>query len=120
MANQTAPTDFIESGVEFLTEQDGVPERELKAELHRCLQDTTVVQRAYLAAVQYSGKSVRSIALCLVAEPGCESKIVPTIGAVFSKMFNPKEHLDILFVDDQQELKLAHVCKPFFIRIPMG
>jgi hypothetical protein len=114
----TVSTDFIEPNIEFLAEQDGAPERELKAELCRSLEELTAVHRAYLAVVQYSGKSSRSVALCLVAEAGSESSVVPKIGVVFSRMFNPNEYLDIMFVNESQELILSQVCKPFFIQAP--
>lgn len=120
MVNKIPPPNLIESDIEFLAEQDGVPERELKAELLGCLEEIPASQRAYLAVVQYSGKPARSIALCLVAEPGSESSTVPKIGAVFSRMFNPNEYLDIIFISESQELKLLQVCKPFFIRTRTG
>lgn len=110
----TASIDFVEPGVEFLAEQDGVPERELKAELCRGLEELPAVRRAYLAVVQFSGKSSQSIALCLVASAGSESTVVPKIGAVFFRMFNPDQSMDIMFVNDSQELLLSQVCTPFF------
>ena len=93
VASKTPPAEFHEQGIEFLTEKDGVPERELKTELRNCFQGVPAVLRAYLAVVQYAGKPDLSVALCLVAQPNSESQFVPRIAEVFSKMFSSRQHL---------------------------
>lgn len=40
--------------------------------------------------------------------------MVEKIGTVFASVFNSKEHLDIIFLNDQQEKDLLKVCQPFF------
>jgi hypothetical protein len=115
---QTPYTQFLEQNVDFLREQDGAVERELKSELCCCFRTRGDVERAYLAVVHYIGKNTSDIALCLVAKPGTELGIVREVGAVFSRMFNSNEHLDILFANESQEQRLLELCKPFFARTP--
>jgi len=40
--------------------------------------------------------------------------VVEKIGKIFASMFGSHEHLDIIFLDGQQEHELAKVCSPFF------
>jgi hypothetical protein len=37
-----------------------------------------------------------------------------TLG-VFSRMFGSNQHLDIMFLSDDQERELERVCRPFFV-----
>lgn len=114
MASKKPPIEFRESEIEFLAEQDGIPERELKSELRNCFQCSAAVLRAYLAVVRYSGKPDHLVALCLVARPNSESEFVSRISEVFSKMFSSRQHLDIMLIDEAQEMNLSKVCRPFF------
>jgi len=109
---------FIGPNVEFLGEQDGVPECELKCKLCDLFKNTSAIRRAYLAVVKYSGGRTENIALCLVAPSETHSKIVQDAGSIFSAMFNSKEHLDIMFLKESQEKRLLQVCRPFFVRDP--
>lgn len=98
----------------FLSEQDGGPERELKARLveffHR---DQSVVQ-AYLARVAYGDRSSASVALCVRSKFGPDLGLAEKIGRIFASIFGAHEHLDIIFIDDNQESELEKVCPPFF------
>jgi hypothetical protein len=98
----------------FWGEQDGVPERELKDRLIEFFQCDQTILRAYLARVAYSDRSPLVIALCLRSEFGPDRGVVEKIGKIFASMFGSHEHLDIIFLDGQQESELAKVCSPFF------
>lgn len=100
--------------VSFLGEQDGVPERELKSRLVEFFQRDQSVVKAYLAQVAYSEQSPMAVALCLRSQFGLDRGVAEKIGKIFASMFGGHEHLDIIFLDDQQESKLAKVCSPFF------
>jgi hypothetical protein len=101
--------------VEFLAEQDGVPERELKAGLRRVLQDGSA-KRAYLAVVRYSDDPACHVALCIV--PGLNADVgslVRQCHDVFASIFRTNVHLDIIPVNTTQEISLKQVCSPFFV-----
>lgn len=101
------------SHLQFLGEQDGVTERELKERLVECFLHSMNVQAAYLARVAYGGSAV-NVALCLRAESGPDRDVAENAGRIFASMFGRHEHMDIVFVDQSQESQLAKVCTPFF------
>jgi len=109
------PTSFRPPKIDFLGEQDGIPERELKIEIAKVLEEQPTVMRAYLAIVRY-GASSPSVALCLADKTLHIEKIVLRIGQIFQKMFNVDECLEIFIINPSQERKLMKVCKPFFSR----
>lgn len=97
----------------FTGEQDGIPEREFKERVAALLDQACIVERGYLARVAYESASVEVVALCLLAEEP-QDALLREIAAVFASMFGRDQHLDILFVDRDQEQELARVCAPFF------
>jgi hypothetical protein len=108
------PKEIQVRKIRFLGEQDGVPEREFKSRLVEFLQRDQSVVRAYLAQVAYSEQSPTAVALCLRSQFGPDRGVAEKIGKIFASMFGGHEHLDIIFLDDQQESGLARVCSSFF------
>jgi SseB protein C-terminal domain len=101
------------SGVRFLKEHDGPPERELKGRLIELLQREETIRAAYLAQVVYAGNQTPVVALCLRADRP-DRDVVGKVGEIFSSMFVARQHLDILFLDDGQEAQLAGCCRAFW------
>jgi hypothetical protein len=93
-------------------EQDGPPEQILKDRLREFFQCDGSVQRAYLARVSVGHQA--GVALCLKSQLAPDRGLVEKIGGVFKGVFNAHEHLDILFLNSQQEAELTRVCKHFF------
>jgi hypothetical protein len=102
----TAPT------VQFLREQDGKPERVLKEQFIEFVRRGSEVQRACLAQVRFDGQL--SVALSLKAIHGPDPNLVNAIGEIFKSIFVQQEHLDIIFLKDDQELALAKACSRFY------
>ena len=103
--------------VEFLAEQDGVPERELKEALRPVLLGHAPAKRAYLAVIRYSGDPDHHVALCLASELNSDVKtLVRECADVFVSLFRSDIHLDTILVNGVQELRLKNVCWPFFDR----
>ena len=102
-----------ERTVRFVCEQDGVPEQQFKDALIVALQALPAVQKAYLARVDFGDPSAYPVDLCLSAseDPGA----VHAVSAVFGRIFQAKQHLDIVFLTPQQETELARICRPFYI-----
>jgi hypothetical protein len=107
------PDQFQAGNVQFLKEQDGTPERSLKARLVDLFKSEMYVSRAYLARVRY-GDSLTKVALCVCSAPGGQRALVESIGRIFSSTFSVHEGLDIIFLSDQQEAELMKCCPPFF------
>lgn len=106
---------LTEKTVEFLAEQDGVPERELKKRLAANFTDMSEVRKAFLTLVNYRG-SGRHVALCIIGDHDKAPAIASKAGAVFHAMFAPEMHIDIMLLSSEQEKRIEQVCQPFFVR----
>lgn len=101
--------------VEFLCEQDGSPERELKEQLANLFDGANWVTRAYLARVLLDGeKSPGSVALCVRGQPGPSRAFAEQVGKIFGPLFGRHECLEILRLRPEEEAELVKVCKPFW------
>jgi hypothetical protein len=107
------PQKMQVSEVQFLGEQDGAPERLLKGRLTEFFQRDKSVRRAYLARTSLEGQA--SVALCVITEFGVDRGLAEKIGAIFGMIFNAHEHLDIIFLSEQQESQIKRVCSTFFV-----
>jgi SseB protein C-terminal domain len=101
-------------GLHFVGEQSGAPEQELKDVLCSYFCTIRTVQRAYLARVSYDNDLSVNVALCICSSRGDHERIVGDIGKHFAELFGAHEHLDIIFVNPEQEKQLASICSPFF------
>lgn len=106
------PQEILVPRVQFLGEQDGPPEQLLKNRLIEFFQRDKSVHRAFLARIRFGEQS--GIALCLKTQFGADKGLAEKIGAIFGMIFNAHEHLDIMFLNDEQEAELARMCSPFF------
>ena len=111
---QGSPQKSQVAQLRFCGEQDGPPERDLKERLVRFSRRDSSVEAAYLAQVVYGDQSPMNVALCLRTKFGADHGLAEKIGRIFGSIFGPREHLDIIFLDDEQEIELAKVCLPFF------
>jgi hypothetical protein len=100
----------------FVGEQDGSPERDLKARFVKLFREDSTVQRAYLARTDYGDATSVNVALCLKSSIGEDMLLVSSVSAIFAEMFGSHEHLDVLFIRDDQEQQLRVVCTPFYER----
>ena len=101
-----------EAEIQFVGEQDGPSERDLKQALVSVFEKHRV-QRAYLARVRAGTGGGVSVTLCLAAARG--RKIVHEVAGVFHQRFGSHEHLDILFLSGPQEFRVAGVCQAFYV-----
>lgn len=106
-----SPEVHRQPSVEFVHEQDGPIEQQLKQSLEKDLRSAGV-QRAYLVRVSYGNRGSYEVALCLVARE--DPAIVTRLGEVFAGLSGKGMHLDIMFISAEQEARLATVCSPFF------
>jgi hypothetical protein len=100
--------------VTFLGEQDGVPERALKAMLSDYFSVDGNIQEAYLARVSFAEAPAPQVALCLRGNEETAPDLVDRVGRAFAKLFKTTEHLDILFLTAAQLTQITRVAKPFY------
>ncbi len=98
----------------FLGEQDGSAERELKEQLAALFGRAQWVRTAYLARVTYEKMGPVNVALCARGQPGQDRVFAERVGSVFASIFGSHEHLDIIWLAQEQEAALLQVCQPFF------
>jgi SseB protein C-terminal domain len=106
--------EFETEQISFLNEQDGPPERELKDQLADLFISNSNVLRAYLVCVAYKNKPGASVALCIRSKLSPDPDLVRQVGKAFEAMFGRNEHLDMLFLTETLEVRLAKCCRPFF------
>jgi len=111
---QRSSEELSVSKINFIGEQDGVPERELKSALNLLSIKNGNVLSAYLARVEYGDPSKLNVALCIRSEKQEDIKLKREAGRIFSSQFGTHEHLDIIFLRKDQETDLRQVCKPFY------
>lgn len=102
--------------IRFICEQDGIPERELKTQLRRLFMGDKRIVRAYLVRIAFGSSDEYLVALCLRVCSGNKSKRVKKISTVFAKMFGTRQHLEIMFLNDETERDVAGVSSPFYVR----
>jgi SseB protein C-terminal domain len=107
----------IAAEIQFLGEQDGQPERDLKVLLIDSLKREKQVQRAYLARISSGGHKQITVALCVWANADSDhSAIVKVVSDAFASVFHTSQFLDIMFLSDVQEAELRNCCSAFFNR----
>jgi hypothetical protein len=111
-----APGTEIEGGteVEFLGEQTGPIEARLVLALAKELGTRPGVRRAYLARVRYGSHPREEVALCLVGDG--DEGVFEAVQRMFWALFPVGQRLDLFYVDEEEELRLAAVCGPFYER----
>lgn len=111
------PEQLTALRIEFTGEQDLPPERELKKRFVELFDTLGTVERSYLARVDYGHGMPWAtgvhVALCLRCASEHE-RLRLEVGTIFAETFGSHEHLDIVFIDDEQEQRLRQVCLPFY------
>jgi hypothetical protein len=106
--------EFETQQISFLREQDGPPERELKNQLTELFISDSNVLRAYLVCVAYKDTPGVSVALCIRSKWSENPDLVQQVEHTFRSMFGDREHLDIMFIEEELEARLTKCCGPFF------
>ena len=106
---------FLAGRVHFRGEMNGPREKVLKEKLTQFIQNDFKVKRAYLAHIQYVSESKVTMALCLKMIYGGENtKLVEQLFEIYAGLYYQDELMDIVFLTDDLEEKLAVVCAPFY------
>jgi hypothetical protein len=107
---------FRRPEVRFLGEQKGPTERTLTSKLSDGFASAGLVAHAYLVRVSYGNDpGAMNVVLAIRTKSGGDEKVLlPGISAAFASIFGPHEHLDILFIREDQENAVRAVCPPFY------
>ena len=100
--------------IKFVGEQDGSPESDLKARFVELFRREPTVRSAYLARTDYSDSTGVHVALCVKSSAGEYPLLKRRVADIFSAMFGYHEHLDVLFIRDEQEEEVRQVCRAFY------
>jgi|SRR5882672_645900 len=98
----------------FIDEQDGPPERDLKALWAGVLSQTPGVTRAFLARAVAGADAMPNVMLCICPRIHEPHALVQQLAGPFRARFGADQHLDVVFLDAAQEADVAKVAKPFF------
>lgn len=98
----------------FMGEQDGPSERDLKARFVELFRQEPTVERAYLALADHGDGTGIHVTLAIKSSGGEDLSLVRKLQGIFSAMFNSQEHLDTMFIREDQEHQLREVCAPFY------
>ena len=108
------PKELTPQTTKFIAEQDGPPERELKARFVELLRQQPRVERAYLALAEHNDGTGAHVILALRCSCGEDASLIGNLADVFSSMFGAHEHLDIMFIQEDEERQLQAICAPFY------
>lgn len=116
-AKPSRPPEVIRpERINFVGEQAGPVEDDLKSKFREVFIATPTVQSAYLARLSYGDTSDYSVGLCIRSVAGDDQRLQKRLGQIFADVFRSEEHLDILFMQEGQETAIKQVCSPFYER----
>ena len=101
-------------GIHFIGQQDGDIEREFLAKISNVLENASAALSAYLCRVHYGNPNDINVALCIASSKGESRALIESLSAIFREMFGSQEHLDMLFLNEEQEQQIRSVCSPFY------
>ena len=74
------------------------------------------VKRAYFCVAGYADCDARGAALCVVSTTGQDRRVVEFIAEVVRRNLGEESSIDVLFLSEQLEHKVAQLCRPFYTR----
>jgi hypothetical protein len=104
----------IEYDIQFLGQQDGPIEQEIKARWKSILVTFPDVLRAYLAIASFDPFTAHQVVLSICSQTGEDPLLIDALIKPFREMFNAATSIDILFLDGAQEADVKKVCRAFY------
>lgn len=99
----------------FIGEQDGPSERDLKARFVELFRQEPAIERGYLALAEHGDGSGVHVILAIKSSDGEDPSVIRKLMEIFGEMFSSQEHLDMIFIREDQEHQIRNVCAPFYI-----
>lgn len=113
-----APQSFLPEPIDFVGQQVGPVEDDLKSAFRQVLGMTPTAQSAYLARVYREKARQATVAVCVRSATGMDLKLEERLMGIFRSRFRGDQRLDILFILEAEEARLREVCPPFYERVP--
>lgn len=104
----------MERDIQFLGEQDGKSEQEIKAYWKPILASFPDILRAYLAIVSFDHSQSYQVSLCIRSRTGDDLRLVDALAQPFREMFNAATPLDIMFLNEAEDAEVQKVCRAFY------
>lgn len=89
-------------------------ERRLKERFVELFRKQATVERAYLALADHGDGKRAHVTLAIRSSSGDDLTLIRKLQSIFSSMFSSREHLDMMFIKEDQECQLQGVCNPFY------
>jgi hypothetical protein len=105
---------FKQPRVQFIGEQDGAVEQDIKSRWKPILSRNPGVQSAYLALGTYDESQSYQPVLCIRSSRGHDPRLVDELAAPFKDVFSRDCALDIMFLDAAKEAEVRSVCCAFY------
>lgn len=100
--------------IDFLAEQTGEAEEQLKNSLRRFYAEFPRVRRAYLVQASFGEPPVCSVILCERFVEHFEKIYLRSYKHTFNEISRRRNFYDWLLLDENREQELRKVCKPFY------
>jgi hypothetical protein len=97
----------------LICEQDGEIEQMIKQKFSQLFAAYVEPIRAYLVRVQYTHNHAIGVALCIKTTKE-DINLIEQCAQQFSAIFAANQHLDILFINEQQEQIIRKQCGAFY------
>jgi len=100
--------------IQFLCEQDGVAERELKARWREILAADGNITAAYLVRVSGDQRAEQTVVLAIRSRSGPDGALIGALGDQFRGCLSKDTFVDILFMSEPQERSVRAIANPFY------
>lgn len=98
----------------FIAEQDGEVEFEFKSALISIFSTANIPLRSYLVLGKWQPNELSQPILCLRVPGDEDLQLLDKCSAIFNNLFAENQHLDIVFINSEQEQRLRKLCCPFY------
>ena len=105
---------FKQPRVQFVGEQDGPVEHDIKSRWEPILSRHPEVRSAYLALGTYDQSQSYQPVLCIRSSRAHDSRLVDELAAPFKDVFSRDCALDIMFLNADKEAEVRSVCSAFY------
>ena len=105
---------FSAGNIAFIGWQDGAHERRLKEAISVLLDLDATVARAYLVRANYAEVTGSALLGLLTHDRKESGKLALQMDRVFGALLNTEAHLDVIFLDDEGDVRMRKICAPFY------
>jgi hypothetical protein len=105
---------FSAGTITFIAEPDGADERRLKDAISVLLDLDASVARAYLVRATYAGVTGGAVLALLTHDRKESGKLALQMDRAFGALFDTDARLDVVFLDDEGEMRVRKACAPFY------